>query len=105
MGHRPMQMSFASQRGYPRQSLMRAVLFVAVLAFPVFATAQHPSKPVRLIVTYPPGGGADTIARLLAPRVGEALGQPLIVENRPGASGTIGADYVARSSPDGLTLM
>src|SRR5688572_17961579 len=84
---------------------MIKTLIAALLVFPLTALAQYPSKPVRMIVTYPPGGGADTMARLLAPRLGESLGQPVIVENRPGASGTIGADYVARSAPDGLTLM
>jgi tripartite-type tricarboxylate transporter receptor subunit TctC len=69
------------------------------------AAAQYPSKPIRLIVTYPPGGGADTVARLLAPRMSEGLGQPIVVENRAGASGTIGAELVARAAPDGYTLM
>ena len=58
-----------------------------------------------MIVTYPPGGGADTVARLLSPKLGEGLGQPVLVENRPGASGTIGADLVAKSPADGYTLM
>jgi tripartite-type tricarboxylate transporter receptor subunit TctC len=69
------------------------------------AAAQWPSKPIRMIVTYAPGGGADLMARLLAPKMQEALGQPIIVENRAGGGGTIGADLVAKSVPDGYTLM
>jgi tripartite-type tricarboxylate transporter receptor subunit TctC len=84
---------------------MRILLALALLvSFPAFSQ-PYPGKAIRLIVTYPPGGGADTMARLLSPKLGEALGQPVLVENRAGAGGTIGADLVAKSSPDGYTLM
>ena len=83
-------------------------LFVAALAVSPAAFAQaerYPDHPIKLIVGYAPGGGTDIVARLLAVKVGEDLGQPMVVENRPGASGIIAAGQVAKAKPDGYTLM
>jgi tripartite-type tricarboxylate transporter receptor subunit TctC len=76
------------------------LVFVSASAF-----AQYPSRPVRVVVPYPPGGGADFVARLVTPKMSEGLGQPIVIENRPGAAGNIGADQVAKSAPDGYTLL
>src|SRR5215204_349890 len=65
----------------------------------------YPAKPIRAIVPFPAGGGIDTVIRLLGPRMSETLGQPILVDNRSGASGTLGTDIVAKSPPDGYTLL
>jgi tripartite-type tricarboxylate transporter receptor subunit TctC len=66
---------------------------------------DYPSRPVRVLVGYPPGGGMDTIARVVMPRLAESLGQPFVVENRPGASGGVAAEALVKSAPDGYVLM
>jgi tripartite-type tricarboxylate transporter receptor subunit TctC len=86
---------------------MRALALAALLAGASAAQAQdsYPAMPIRLIVPYTAGGGVDVIGRLLAQRLGDTLKQPIIVENKPGASGMIGANYVAKAKPDGYTIL
>ena len=82
-----------------------AALAIAAAAFSGIAAAQdYPTRPVRLIVAFAPGGATDFTARIIADRVQGILGQPIAVENKPGANGAIGAEYVAKSDPDGYTL-
>jgi tripartite-type tricarboxylate transporter receptor subunit TctC len=100
-------MNFKPNRALP--SVVRSLSAIALIAFSAMASGQAPAawptKPISLVVTYPPGGGADAMARLIAPKMGEALGQNVIVENKPGAGGQIGAAAVAKAAPDGYTLM
>ena len=94
----------------PNRRALLATL-AAGLALPAVARAQsttpawRPRQPIRLIITFPPGGLADVVARLIAPSLGQALGGTIVVENRPGAGGTIGADAAAKAAPDGHTLV
>jgi tripartite-type tricarboxylate transporter receptor subunit TctC len=85
---------------------MRKLLAILLAALCTGASAQgFPNKPIRIIVPFAPGGNVDITARLIAPGLQDALGQPVVVENKPGAGGTIGADQVAKSTPDGYTLL
>jgi tripartite-type tricarboxylate transporter receptor subunit TctC len=78
---------------------------MAVIASACAAVAQpYPTKPIRIVIPFPPGNTTDIMTRLIGPKMTERLGQPIIVENRPGASGMLGLDYVAKSAPDGYTL-
>ncbi len=86
------------------RTLLLGIAVVGICAGSVFAQ-QYPTKPVRLIVPYPPGGGTDIFARLVGAKLSETLGQPFVIEQRPGAAGVIGADAAAKSAPDGYTVV
>jgi tripartite-type tricarboxylate transporter receptor subunit TctC len=89
-----------------QQRILSIGFAVAIVATSAHALAQsYPTRPVRVIVPLSPGGFADVPARIIAPRLSTALGQQFVVENKPGAGGTIGTDFVAKSKPDGYTLL
>jgi len=86
--------------------LLRRLFAVASLCVVGLAAAQdYPSKPIKLIVTYPPGGTVDAVARIVAPKLAAQLGQPVVIDNRGGAGGVIGGEVAAKSAADGYTLM
>ena len=84
-----------------RKILLIAAVCATAVCHAGFAGAQpYPARSVRLVVPFPPGGSVDTVARLISPGLSEALGQPLVIDNRSGASGNIGTEAVARAAPD-----
>ena len=89
-----------------RFKVMVATLMVSIFCAPAFAQAQaYPTKPIRIIVPYPPGGGIDVLSRVLGERLSQRLGQPVLVDNRPGGGTILAAEQAARATPDGYTLM
>jgi len=83
----------------------RILVSIALLAASSAIAQSYPAKPVRIIIPFTSGAAADTVARLIAPKLTDAMGQPIVIENRPGAGGVLAADLVAKSAPDGYTLM
>ena len=89
---------------------MKLIAVIAAIAAAGFSAASavaqdFPARPVRMVVGFPPGGGTDVVARIISPKLAELLGQPVVIENRPGATGTVAAGTVAKSEPDGYTIM
>src|SRR5712664_4213493 len=82
-----------------------SLLLASICAFAAQAQATFPSKPLRIVVPFAPGGSTDIFARMIGERLSAALGQPVLIENRAGAGGNIGADAVAKAAPDGYTLL
>src|SRR5256714_15436373 len=85
--------------------MMKRWIFLLLLVTGAAVAADYPSRPIRLVVPYPPGGGTDTVARPLAQKLAESLGHPIVVDNRGGASEIIGTEIVAHAPADGYTVL
>jgi tripartite-type tricarboxylate transporter receptor subunit TctC len=88
-----------------RLAAIVALFGLAALAAPVTAQENWPTRPITYVVPFPTGGTTDTLARLIAQRLGQALGTTVVVDNKPGARGNIGSEFVARAAPDGYTIL
>src|SRR5690349_24726192 len=100
---RPVAASALPARGAARMARLVAALALAAAA--LAAHAQYPARPIHVLIPQPPGGANDTVARVIAPALGERLGQPLVVENRPGANGNSAMEVAAKAPADGYTLL
>nr|MDP2190305.1 tripartite tricarboxylate transporter substrate binding protein [Rhodoferax sp.] len=87
-----------------RLTLTGALLLSSITALPVLAQGSYPDKPIKLVLAFPPGGPTDLVARILAQKLGEQMGQSVVVDNKPGANGNIAADMVAKAPADGYTV-
>jgi tripartite-type tricarboxylate transporter receptor subunit TctC len=90
---------------YGKPSRFLAGLFLLLCAMPMAGAANYPTRPVTLAVAFPPGGASDVLARLLGRKLDQVLGQPFVIDNRPGAGGNVAAEAVAHAAPDGYTLL
>jgi len=91
----------------PRERIAPVLLALcaAIVGLPAIAQTGYPVKPIRWIVPWPPGGGADVLSRMLSPKLSEALRQQIVIDNRGGAAGNIGAEMAAKAPPDGYTIV
>src|SRR6185295_1389154 len=96
-------------RGYKYPMIIGLIRFAACVAWMACALGLHaqtyPSRPIRLVVPFPPGGSSDSVARVVVQKFSEGLGQPVVIENRPGVGGLLGSEAVAKAVPDGYTLL
>ena len=88
-----------------RRGCLATALLAALPAAPALAQEDYPARPIRLVLGFPPGGPTDLVARILAQKMAEQLGQPIVVDNKPGVGGNIGSELVARAPADGYTLL
>src|SRR5258706_9358221 len=82
-----------------------SVCIAAIACAPALLAQTYPIRPIRLVVPFPPGGSSDSVARVVVQKFSEGLGQPVVIENRPGVGGLLGSETVAKAAPDGYTLL
>src|SRR3954468_21378337 len=109
MRHRPRRLAPGPNRGHVMKRVVLAASILCLALGLALGAAQaqdaYPSKPIKVVVPYAPGGAVDITARIVTDQMRQALGQPFIIENKPGAFGILGLEEVARAKPDGYTLM